>query len=630
MAKNMLWALGALVLGFSGCGKNSATNPTSDSGGVTGSGGGIHQSFTTSSTAQVHIKQSFTANTPQGFRASTTLNLDALGDACDSQYGRGTSQSVACQTMGDIKNRFFSAGPTQISAALAELDSRLNSLVQGTNTKYVPCVDTGRTPGTYPIDSEGGGTKSITFPAFALTNISVKTTFKNGTTFDTGLSLNVSCQTSIGSGDSAINLAFGYANGTWSLYEETPQQGGYFGTIDSDDNIELWLSLGDPKRDSAQDGVESATADPKKVYAASTHISQIISKPKLGLIGMSVMGSGIGPGCGAQLLMNASTLYFRGNVNGYGACYSGDIFDGRSDYPSYTASRADVEVCMNVDGTTLTPSTDGLDTCVRSGLLSRDSNEAIVSPFASAGLKYLTTNSSSTTTGALKARAWMGSFFMHGTDLSTTPLLGTVTVDAASSVSPSGLTRSSWELTRTTAASTARAAVSAACNADTATRTAAMNETYELSVASILSQSPRDPNAKVNGQTMTDDQWNTSLIQSFNTALQQTGTGAPTVDLAISGAAGTTYRGTFSGTMTVLVDGTQVGTASFALPASNGKFVDTQKATLQAATLTATSKIQVKVTGNVTLSCDNAISTTRHVGAKPGLPHLVWYLKKSN
>lgn len=112
-----------------------------------------------------------------------------------------------------------------------------------------------------------------------------------------------------------FRVGFGKKAGVWSLYQEQSNGMGAFGTVDASDNIDLWMAVGDRAEASTLDAREAVGTPARTAYAQSTGLAHIIAKPNLGVLGISLIGSGVGPGCGSQVIVNDSALYFKGNIN---------------------------------------------------------------------------------------------------------------------------------------------------------------------------------------------------------------------------------------------------------------------------------------------------------------------------
>jgi len=583
----------------------------SNSGGS--SGGGKTYSF--KAVNSTHLAQSFAANTPTGFKSSTSLQLL---DACATQYGSGSAQATACSTMADIQSRFFSgSGPTDIKTRLSSLDTTLNSAIENVSTSYVPCLDSTRTSAaSYTISETGVGNATVTFPAFALTTVPLKSSFLNSFSIDTGDTLKLSCfDGSNGSASTGVGNAYGFdsSTGTWYLYDLSSNHIGMFGSSDQNDNINMWFSIGDTSyaTDQGQDADEKSKGS--SIYGGSTGIVQIISKPSLGLVGLTQVGVGIGPGCGAQLLMNSSTLYFVGNVNGYGQCFSSDFAVTSS--AIHDPNLDSVAVCMSVSGSTVTPTAD-LSACVASGLISLDDSGNVVSPFSNAGLKSLTALSG--VSSAITVRAWMGSFFMSGTDFTKMPPMGGVTLQPSDTLNVSGYSASSFAMNRTTTAANQNTTVTALCSATGSSTQTTMNESFQLLVSDIVS-AEQAQNSKITTAT---------VVSNINAALANTGTAAATISVPVTGIRGTSFYGTFSGTATATLDSTTLGTGTLTMPAKDNTMSSTASINFPAkSTVTSSSKFTVTVTGTLTLTCNNTNNISRTVSAKAAVPTIVFFNK---
>ena len=607
------------------CGKKSkkSDNPVAE---TTDTG----TTYTFNAVNTAHLAQSFDANTPNGFKTVTALAglLDSSATTlCHSQYGFGTPEDIACETMADIQARFFSASPTNIHDRLADLDKTLNSALTSLDGAYVPCLDSSRTASTTYAAFYAAGAQNptaVTFPPYALTTVPLKSTFLNNFSLDTGDALKLSCFNFSSNSDGSkkgAGQAYGFdaATGTWYLYALSDSHIGTFGSVDQANNINLWFSIGDTsaKGDKGQDAAEKASGT--AIYGGSTGIVQIISKPSLGLVGLTQVGTGIGPGCGAQLLMNSSTLYFAGNVNSYGQCWDTDFAVATGSTHSSTLDN--VQVCMDVSGTTVTPTPD-LTACVKSGLITLDDSGKVVSPFAAAGLKYLTANSSSGVAGAVVARAWEGSFFMGETDFSAMPPFGEIRLSGSDTVQVSGYSAFSYALDRTTAAAKQSTSVTASCAATGTALQSALSETFQLTVAKIVAaQQTISPSSSSSPTSMSD-----MVVAQMNTAFANTDATAATITFPMTGTRGTNFYGSFAGTATVKLDGTAIGTAKLTMPGTSGAMSATGSVTIPVGTqVTADSVFDVTVTGTLTLTCAAAQAVTRTVAAKPAVPTLTWY-----
>ena len=618
---SMLGATSIFIWG-GGCGQLSKLKPKTKTDSVADAPLQVStgKKYSSGSPTIVHLAQSFAANTPNSLKSSSSLRAASLTDVCTSQYGANTPAATACSTMLDIQNRFFSGtGPTDIKTRLAGLDDTLNSTISSLSGAFVPCLDASRTVATsYPIQAVGSDPSTFTFPPYALTTVPLKSTFLNNFSIDTGDSVQISCFQAGSTADATAGIGNGFGfnatTGTWYLYSLGAQHIGMYGSADQDDNISMWFNIGDTSyaTDQGQDAAEKTQGT--AIYGGSTGIVQILSKPSLGLIGLAQVGVGIGPGCGAQLLMNSSTLYFVGNVNNYGSCNASDFSAS-----GYNADLDKVAVCMDVSGTSLTPTSD-LTACVQSGLISYDDSGNIVSPFATAGLKYLTGDETSTVSGAIQVRAWMGSFFMAGTNLSTIPPLGSVVLSTDDSVQVTGYSRISFSLDRTTAAANQSTSVTALCSATGSDLQTPLTESFQLTVPEIVTAQ----------QALQSTTTAAMVVGTINAAMANTGDAAPVMLIPITATRGTSFSSAFSGTATVTVDSTTVGTATLTLPASDGALAQTAIVKLTSIpTVTATSTFNIALSGTLTLQCANQNSTERTVAVKPGSASLIWYQSQS-
>lgn len=603
------WFLSMFLIFFTpACGQKKNLTKDEATGGTT---------YTVSNSTHPHLAQSFYANTPNGLRSGTTLHLADSEAACDEKY-TDAAEKMACKTIIDVQNRFFVAGPTVIRTRLSDLDSALNSMLERTSSAYVPCLDANRnTAATFPINIEGG-TKDINYPAFELTPVLLKTTYTNGLTFDTGSSLQLSCfdanaQGTGGDAKTGIGTGYGFKDGKWYLYMLQSNSIAMFGSSDKEDSIDMWFTIGgtDPSANTAN--ITSETSN----YAGSTAVVHIISNPKNGLVGLSQVGVGVGPACGAQILMNNSTLFFSGNLNKYGQCTDKD-FDNTGSGGSHNAAYDDVQICMMVSGSTVKPSADGLTSCVKSGLITFDADNKLVKPFAAAGLKNLTADLDSIVLGALKARAYMGIKFMLGTDLSNIPPFGWVNLGGNDFINIDGYDSYPFSFLRAEKTDSEANSLTSACNADASAMKKTITESFTLTVPDIIAA------IKSNISNKSDSDILTSMTKGF----ANTGEASPVIEVPITGIKGTSFQGSFSGTTVVTIDGTTVGTGNLALPAADGTMMSTGKITLTSLpVLSSTSSIKIDLTGTLTLSCDNSNSTERTVLARAGVAKLTWFQK---
>jgi hypothetical protein len=590
----------------------------------------------------INMSQSFEANTPRSFRGSTGFRMASAEDECNadngnqlatercnveaggniSGTGRDEAKFQACISVSDINCRFFQPSPTNIKDILTSFDVRLNGTIEAYSQMYTPCFDSSRTAaGTFEIGVEGGS-KAIPFGPFALLDLPVKSTFKNGWIFDSGLSLSLSCLSA--SSDGKGKYAYGYKNGLWSLFQQETI-GGIFGTSDSKDNVDLWYALGDSNRDADEQAQEDAAVGNATLqaglYPMSTTIANIISRPEEGVVGISMVGAGVGPGCGSSLIMNNKSAYFKGNINNYGSCGDADYAPtGTNGSPSHSVSLDDVEYCLDVSGAT--PVLANISSCYASGLLVKDDDNNLVNPFTARGLKLMTANMNSTVAGVLKARAWMGSVFMRDADVNSVAPLGGVVAEKNVVVNVVGYSGKTRSMERTTAADKQATSVTAACNA-TSNTTATLAETFAFNFADLVA----DVAAKKEGSSGVPTA--AILLTDFNLSLANTGDASAYVEIPVQRTRGTTYRGNVEATATLTLDGATVGTATVSIDSANTDALTTAKIPLAGLTLTETSSLAVTLGGTLTLSCDAATATSRTVAVKPGLPRLVWYGKET-
>jgi hypothetical protein len=512
---------------------------------------------------------------------------------------------------------FFSGTWTDIHEVLTRFDERLNGALATMSTAYYPCMDSTYAQNeTITVTGPTGASVSTVFSPYSLLTVPLTTTFNNGTSFDTGKSLKVSCA----SRDTGLNIAYGYDAGVWSLFENNGSTAtmGTWGTTDADDNIDLWMKQGDPVRDAAQNSVEIPGKSLPEIYPNGTNITHIIARPKEGLLGLAQVGTIGSQGCYYHFIMNKTTLYFKGNTMLYGECTETDYAAPDpatipADVKIINAARRNTEICMMVNGSELAAAPNGLDDCVSSGLITKTDEDVVQDPFTPAGLTVMTTDMSSTTSGVLKARAWMASFFMNDKDISSVNSM-TAKPLPATQISISGANGNMAPFFADTVIQ--NGSVKAACTAADASKTSAFSQTFTVDFADIIAKATTDMGVAA-----------AEALQKTVQDFARTGDLIPYVEIPVSRTKGTTYRGVLDVSAQLTADLAAVGSATGEVAATATSNQVLVKIPLSAFVPTATTTLNLTISGNISLSCDNAIDTQRTVSAVVGMPRLVWFHK---
>ncbi len=249
-------------------------------------------------------------------------------------------------------------------------------------------------------------------------------------------------------------------------------------------------------------------------------------------------------------------------------------------------------------------------------MITLDSSGNVISPFAAVGLKHLDANVADTGTGEIYTRAWMASTFMNGTDMSKVAPFGVVALAPSQTVTVAGYTANTISLARTTAAANETTAVSAPCNASASQLEKSMNESFELTVPEITTETMKLQTSATAA----------SVLQSINASLANSGQTAPAIQISVGGTTAATYQGSFTGQAVVSLDGTKVATQTLTLPTASGVMQQQVSIPLGSTlTATATSKFDVAVTGTLKMTCPSSDATSHTVSAKPGVPSLTLY-----
>ena len=614
----------ALASTLSFCGKKKSKTETQTST-TTG------RSFSSEATGSLNLTQTFDAVTPAGLKTQpTSLSLDEADSVCDALYPTvGGPENKSCKLAFEIRQRFFQKGPTVIRDRLKDFESRLSGTLERSSDAYLPCLNPNHTQALTLETTKQGGNETVEVPAFKRVDIALKQTYKNNLVLDTQKTLSVSCKEEFGDPGSQIRVAFGKKDGTWSLFQEQANGIGSFGTVDSSDNIELWFVVGDRKASATQDALEAAGSSARTAYSTSSGVAHILAKPNQGFMGISLVGSGVGPGCGSQILINDNALYFKGNINNYGKCYADD-FGSDDSGPAYDSSLNQVELCMEVSGSQPTKPTNGITHCVQSGLLQLDDNGAVQDPFTAAGLKKLTAVPGGSGSTDLFVRAYMGPHFMADADLSQIPKMLQVPLMKEDKIEIKGFHAQSAVLTPKTTPR-GKVSVSAACNASVPERQTAFEEEFRLGVEDFLK-------AKVEKakSTSTSPSSSSPTLESLLTPLRQAFLQAspanPLLKFTLNRSLGTSFRGSFFGTyqLSTQENGTAVKSGDLVAPGDAASPRASTEVDLQGLALESNSVVVLKLKGTLQLDCDNSNGISRTVGLKIGLPQLQWQETKSN
>ncbi|MCA2961098.1 MAG: hypothetical protein IOD12_12665 [Silvanigrellales bacterium] len=626
----------ACVLFAAGCGKSDSKD--NGDGGSPGPNGPA-RAFSRNALNQVSLTRTFDAVTPKGMKpsAASALLLDSQDDveaqcvAISGDASKQVPEYKLCLVAFAIRSSFFQSGPAVIRDRLMSFDGTLNGNLQRISDFYVPCLNPQHTSAKdYDVAVGPGTPQKTTVPAYSLVNMPVKTTFGDGSVLDTGMSLNLSCmnvsETDTPSGKMVFKTGFGFKDGTWSLVEDIARGMNLSGTVDADENMNIWFSLGDRKATKNGPSAEPAGAT-KNPYPQSSSVMNIIARPKQNLLGISVGGGD--NGCGVRVLMNDTALYFKGNVNNYGKCFPGDFGEALAG-PEHTPEWNDVSLCMKVSGNVPEPAALGEGHCIQAGLLETDDDGNVVDPFENAGLKNLVADADLATDGALYARAWAGPHFMATADYAKVPKLLLVPLSPNDTVQVKGFTAISWALTKPSNKVASNFSKTAACSAGTASKTGTLVETYELKVADLLADmlknAKKNSNSSPNQAAPTAD----SLLAGLNSSLALTGETAPKIEIPVTRTLGTNYRGTFKLSAKVKLDGKEKATVALASPSKATETKTVGVAKPGALTLTKTSTLVVDVTGSFALQCDGTASSfDRTAAVKVAVPRLVWFVDES-
>ena len=360
----------------------SCNDDSEDTGGSTGNG--LNASILNVGKANPPVE----ANTPPAFQATATSGkthqaatyddcrsevLSTLGITNEEWDDEAENRNNACKAGVDVKGRYFSQSSTELRRVLSDVDGAIEGYKTRAENSYVPCAD--------PNNSTGGTIQSTTYNAYNLISKSGSYTFDDGETFDMDTAYHLSCidQMVDNNGENAAR-AFGIKDGTTYIYEGGDNSRGMIAAIDSDDNVDVWLTFGTGPVEWSSGFVQTlGPADAGGVtYDGTTGVVHIKSTTATNTIELTATGFGLIEGCDAQLITNDQYMFISQNQNYYGSCYEGDDGttgtgniryvddDGETYTGEFDAKIANAVYCLDVGGSD--PSITHYKNCTDAGL----------------------------------------------------------------------------------------------------------------------------------------------------------------------------------------------------------------------------------------------------------------------
>ncbi|MCH2108717.1 MAG: hypothetical protein MK135_05275, partial [Polyangiaceae bacterium] len=247
--------------------------------------------------------------------------------------------SESCRAIQEVKQRFFTAGPTAFQNTLAQVDQRLFELMGAPGEKrYIPCLDATAT--------ESRLLDGINYEAYAELDFSLDREFPDGSLFQPEVDYLLSCAAALGAGplneESESWLALGAQGDT--LYVVDAQQNGpsTLSIVGPGQRLEVWstvYSVGgewgiDANFDEFTDSEVTVRPDAAQItqefvstYGGSTGVVHLLAEGEQGFFELTATGAGMGSGCGMQLQIRDDYLLYRENANSYGRCSPDDYKD---------------------------------------------------------------------------------------------------------------------------------------------------------------------------------------------------------------------------------------------------------------------------------------------------------------
>lgn len=363
----------------------SCNDNSSDEGGSSGSGNNLNASVLNVGKANPPVE----ANTPPAFHSASTsgkgVSFAASYDDCRSEVlaqlniienewdDAAENLNNACKAGVDVKGRYFSQSTTEIRRVLSDIDGAIEGYKTRAENSYVPCAD--------PNNSAGGTIDSSSFNAYNLVSKSGSYSFDDGETFDMGSSYHLSCMDQmIDNNNQNFARGFGIKDGTTYIYEGGDNARGMIASIDSSDNVDVWLGFGNGSVEWSTDLVQ--TLGPGSVngltYPYTTGVAHLKSTAATNTIELTATGVGLIEGCDAHLIMNEQYMFIQQNQNYYGTCYDGDDGttgsgniqylgdDGTAESKQFDAKIANAVYCLDVSGTE--PAITSYKNCSDAGL----------------------------------------------------------------------------------------------------------------------------------------------------------------------------------------------------------------------------------------------------------------------
>jgi len=312
------------------------------------------------------------ANTPPAFQATTTSGksrqaatyddcrnevLSTLGITQNEWDDEAENRNNACKAGVDVKGRYFSQSSTELRSVLSDVDGAIEGYKTRAENSYVPCAD--------PNNSAGGAIDSSTYNPYNLVTKSGSYTFDDGESFDMNTSYHLSCiDQMIDNNNENAARAFGIKDGTTYIYEGGDNSRGMIAAIDSDDNVDVWLTFGTGPVEWSSDFVQTLgpAAAGGITYEGTTGVVHIKSATATNTIELTATGFGLIEGCDVQLITNDQYMFISQNQNYYGSCYEGDdgttgtgniryVDDNGDAYTGeFNAKIANAVYCLDVGG----------------------------------------------------------------------------------------------------------------------------------------------------------------------------------------------------------------------------------------------------------------------------------------
>ncbi|NRA68151.1 MAG: hypothetical protein HRU19_26950 [Pseudobacteriovorax sp.] len=618
MTRNLkLGAVGLFILSQGvGCGSSD-----DDSGG--GAASSTYYAY-----SRLNITQNFEAATPKGFKPAASTGLlyeDNRETKCLKAGVRDSLEYEICKLSYEVRQRFFQPSGKSINENLDSFEGGMNANLYRAGGGYIPCLDPNYTSGSNVIFSDATEGEAV---AYNETNVSYAIP-DGGSGIATGLDLTFSCGYGGVDGNNNNNAqAFGKSGSVWSLVFDNDAGRTSIGTLSEDGSIDLWFGYGNRTVDGPEDEVVDDSTDTPYIFDGGATIANIKVLPDQGLVAMAVVGE-YGGECGTRMVMNQSALYLKADINRYGACFEGDVYDqyvldnniNEDNTGLFRAEWENAELCLVVSDSLPQISDAGLQHCIDAGLVTyAEDGTTIADPFTAIDLPNLSAKGDRAPAGAQKVRGWMAGQFHQGFDLSAVPAFGWELINEGQTFAQvEGYEVSSYAFSLPDSVNSEPIKVKAACNADATTRTAEFSQTYQLTVAEIIANSG------------SDDDVVTKTVNALNGAMLAVDDAAPTFNVNIGGVVGVTHRSLISGSVTLAADGTTIGSGTYeGTTEGTSNVAEVSVALSDVPTLSQTSTLSVTIAGSLELSCNSATAQERTAAATIGMPMLVYYAVPQN